>query len=168
MSQMYNFVSTVVIFATLPYVLNINLCDCCFMILTFQLMVEVCQEQSEDIRQSDMGHQQVRFDNITFEDFALHFIAIDHVIWIERRNFSKKGSIDSFLVSGSSGQAGAVDEDYFQSAFENVKKVTIFSGRSLEDEINKIHSVLNNSQADWKLRVDNLMMVRSLLVAGAG
>ena len=61
-----------------------------------------------------------------------------------------------------------MDEDYFQSAYENVKKVTIFSGRSLEDEMSKIHTVLNNSQADWKLRVDNLMMVRSLFVAGAG
>ena len=61
-----------------------------------------------------------------------------------------------------------MDEDYFQSAFENVKKVTIFSGRSLEDEISKVYTVLNNSQADWKLRVDNLMMVRSLMVAGAG
>jgi len=70
--------------------------------------------------------------------------------------------------STGSGQAGAVDEDYFQSAFENVKKVTIFSGRSLEDEISKVYTVLNNSQADWKLRVDNLMMVRSLMVAGAG
>merc|ERR1719474_466227 len=70
--------------------------------------------------------------------------------------------------SGSSAAAGAVDEDYFQSAFENVKKVTIFSGRSLEDEISKVYTVLNNSQADWKLRVDNLMMVRSLMVAGAG
>ena len=37
----------------------------------------------------------------------------------------------------------------------------------MEDEFSKIHTVLNNSQADWKLRVDNLMMVRSLLVAGA-
>ena len=60
-----------------------------------------------------------------------------------------------------------MDEEYFQAAYENVKKVTIFSGRSLEDEMTKIHSVLNNSSADWKLQVDNLMMVRSLLVAGA-
>merc|ERR1719232_415536 len=66
------------------------------------------------------------------------------------------------------GKAGAVDEDDFQAAFENVKKVTIFSGRSLEDEVSKIHSVLNNSNHDnWKQRMENLSMVRSLLVAGA-
>ena len=61
-----------------------------------------------------------------------------------------------------------MDEDDFQAAFENVKKVTIFSGRSLEDEVSKIHSVLNNSTHDnWKQRMENLSMVRSLLVAGA-
>ena len=48
-----------------------------------------------------------------------------------------------------------------------MKKVTIFSGRALEDELSKIHTVLNNSQADWKQRVENLSMVRALLVAGA-
>ena len=47
-----------------------------------------------------------------------------------------------------------------------MKKVTIFSGRALEDELSKIHTVLNNSQADWKQRVENLSMVRALLVAG--
>ena len=61
-----------------------------------------------------------------------------------------------------------MDEDDFHAAFENVKKVTIFSGRSLEDEVSKIHSVLNNSTHDnWKLRMENLSMVRSLIVAGA-
>ena len=64
------------------------------------------------------------------------------------------------------GSAGAVDEDSFLEAFENVKKVTIFSGRALEDELSKIHTVLNNSQADWKQRVENLSLVRALLVAG--
>merc|ERR1719270_3314698 len=67
----------------------------------------------------------------------------------------------------AAGSAGAVDEDSFLEAFENVKKVTIFSGRALEDELSKIHTVLNNSQADWKQRVENLSMARALLKAGA-
>ena len=61
-----------------------------------------------------------------------------------------------------------MDEESFLEAFENVKKVTIFSGRALEDELSKIHTVLNNSQADWKQRVENLSMVRALLKAGLG
>ena len=60
-----------------------------------------------------------------------------------------------------------MDEDSFLEAYTNVKKVTIFSGRALEDELSKIHTVLNNSQADWKQRVENLSMFRALLVAGA-
>jgi len=70
--------------------------------------------------------------------------------------------------STSGGQAGAVDEDSFIQAFEDVKKVTIFSGRGLEDELNKIHHTLANQPAEWKLRIEALSRVRSLVIAGAG
>ena len=49
-----------------------------------------------------------------------------------------------------------------------MKKVTIFSGRALEEELNKIHTVLNNDKADWKQRMEALSMVRAWIVAGAG
>jgi len=65
------------------------------------------------------------------------------------------------------GQAGAVDEDSFLAAFEDVKKVTIFSGRALEEELSKIHTVLNNDKADWKQRIEALSMIRAWIVAGA-
>jgi len=70
--------------------------------------------------------------------------------------------------SSGGGQAGAVDEESFLAAFEDVKKVTIFSGRALEEELNKIHTVLNNDKADWKQRMEALSMVRAWIVAGAG
>eukprot|EP00092_Neocalanus_flemingeri_P004447 GFUD01004782.1.p1 GENE.GFUD01004782.1~~GFUD01004782.1.p1 ORF type:complete len:1502 (+),score=448.94 GFUD01004782.1:193-4698(+) len=70
--------------------------------------------------------------------------------------------------SSGAGQAGAVDEDSFLAAYEDVKKVTIFSGRSLEEELNKIHTVLNNDKADWKQRIESLSMFRAWIVAGAG
>ena len=54
------------------------------------------------------------------------------------------------------------------AAFEDVKKVTIFSGRALEEELNKIHGVLNNDKTDWKQRIEQLSMVRAWIVAGAG
>lgn len=69
--------------------------------------------------------------------------------------------------SGGAG-AGAVDEESFLAAFEDVKKVTIFSGRALEEELNKIHAVLNNDKTDWKQRIEQLSMVRAWIVAGAG
>jgi len=70
--------------------------------------------------------------------------------------------------SSGGGQAGAVDEESFLAAFEDVKKVTIFSGRALEEELNKIHTVLNNDKTDWKQRIESLSMVRAWIVAGAG
>ena len=69
-----------------------------------------------------------------------------------------------FMCNTLAGSAGAVDEDSFLEAFENVKKVTIFSGRALEDELSKIHTVLNNSQADWKQRVHEPLLKISLMI----
>ena len=63
--------------------------------------------------------------------------------------------------------AGAVDEDSFIQAFEDVKRVNIFSARALTDEINKIRETLSKSSNDWKVRIDALQMVRSLIIAGA-
>jgi len=72
--------------------------------------------------------------------------------------------------SGTGGAAGAVDEETFISSFEEVKKVTIFSGRGLEEELSKVHSTLSTTggSGDWKQRIEALQMVRSLLIAGAG
>jgi len=72
--------------------------------------------------------------------------------------------------SGTGGAAGAVDEESFISSFEDCKKVTIFSGRGLEEELSKVHATLSTTggSGDWKQRIEALAMVRSLLIAGAG
>lgn len=69
---------------------------------------------------------------------------------------------------GSGGQAGAVDEDSFMRAFEDVKRVNVFNGRSLNEELAKCRDTLSKSSNDWKVRVEALQTLRSLLVAGAG
>ena len=53
------------------------------------------------------------------------------------------------------------------AAFEDVKRVNIYSGRALSDEIGKIRETLSKSSNDWKIRIDALQMLRSLLLAGA-
>ena len=73
---------------------------------------------------------------------------------------------NAHCVSGG-GQAGAVDEESFMQAFEEVKKVSIFNQRSLQDELNKIRDTLAKTSNDWKVRIDALQMMRSLLIAGA-
>lgn len=63
--------------------------------------------------------------------------------------------------------AGAVDEDDFIRAFEEVPVVQIFSNRDLEESINKIREVLSDDKHDWEQRVTALKKVRSLIMGGA-
>ncbi|KAG2459358.1 CLAP1 protein, partial [Polypterus senegalus] len=89
--------------------------------------------------------------------------------------------------------AGAVDEEDFIKAFDDVPAVQIYSYRELEDSMNKIREILSDDKHDWEQRVlavrmaaeinehvngalglkrshgtcDLLKKVRSLLIAGA-
>ncbi|XP_042587609.1 CLIP-associating protein 1a isoform X20 [Cyprinus carpio] len=63
--------------------------------------------------------------------------------------------------------AGAVDEEDFIKAFEDVPAVQIYSSKDLEDSLNKIREVLSDDKQDWEHRVTALKKVRSLLLAGA-
>uniref|UniRef100_A0A8C2GVV8 Cytoplasmic linker associated protein 1a n=1 Tax=Cyprinus carpio TaxID=7962 RepID=A0A8C2GVV8_CYPCA len=77
-----------------------------------------------------------------------------------RRPSSASGSRDSV-------SAGAVDEEDFIKAFEDVPAVQIYSSKDLEDSLNKIREVLSDDKQDWEHRVTALKKVRSLLLAGA-
>ncbi|XP_071063093.1 CLIP-associating protein 1a isoform X4 [Pseudochaenichthys georgianus] len=63
--------------------------------------------------------------------------------------------------------AGAVDEDDFSKAYEDVPSIQIYSNRELEDHLAKIREVLSDDKHDWEHRVVALKKVRSLLMAGA-
>nr|XP_054751296.1 CLIP-associating protein 2-like isoform X4 [Lytechinus pictus] len=67
--------------------------------------------------------------------------------------------------TGSS--SGAVDENYFQAAYEDVPSVSIFTTKQLEDDLSKISTILNNDKADWELRVTALKKLRAFIIAGA-
>uniref|UniRef100_A0A672MJ21 CLIP-associating protein 1-like n=1 Tax=Sinocyclocheilus grahami TaxID=75366 RepID=A0A672MJ21_SINGR len=77
-----------------------------------------------------------------------------------RRPSSASGSRDSV-------SAGAVDEEDFIKAFEDVPAVQIYSSKELEDSLNKIREVLSDDKQDWEHRVTALKKVRSLVLAGA-
>ncbi|XP_030628907.1 CLIP-associating protein 1-like isoform X1 [Chanos chanos] len=81
------------------------------------------------------------------------------------RRPSSASSTKSTGKEGSS--AGAVDEEDFIRAFEDVPAIQIYSSRELEDSLNKIREVLSDDKQDWELRVAALKKVRSLLLAGA-
>ncbi|XP_039674995.1 CLIP-associating protein 1a isoform X26 [Perca fluviatilis] len=63
--------------------------------------------------------------------------------------------------------AGALDEEDFIKAFEDVPSVQIYSNRELEDQLTKIREVLSDDKHDWEHRVLALKKVRSLILAGA-
>uniref|UniRef100_A0A8C6XWM0 Cytoplasmic linker associated protein 1 n=1 Tax=Naja naja TaxID=35670 RepID=A0A8C6XWM0_NAJNA len=49
--------------------------------------------------------------------------------------------------------AGAVDEEDFIKAFEDVPTVQIYSSRDFEESINKIREILSDDKHDWEQRV---------------
>uniref|UniRef100_A0A8C5DID1 TOG domain-containing protein n=1 Tax=Gouania willdenowi TaxID=441366 RepID=A0A8C5DID1_GOUWI len=63
--------------------------------------------------------------------------------------------------------AGAVDEEDFIKAFEDVPSVQIYSNRELEEQLTKVREVLSDDKHDWEHRVVALKKVRSLVLAGA-
>ncbi|KAF5905136.1 CLIP-associating protein 1-A-like isoform X3, partial [Clarias magur] len=63
--------------------------------------------------------------------------------------------------------AGAVDEEDFIRAFEDVPTIQIYSSRELEESMNKIREILSDEKQDWEHRVVALKKMRSLLLAGA-
>ncbi len=45
------------------------------------------------------------------------------------------------------------------TAFEDVKRVSIFNGRAITDEVGKIKDTLSKSSNDWKVRIDTHFVV---------
>uniref|UniRef100_A0A3Q2WPS5 Cytoplasmic linker associated protein 1 n=1 Tax=Haplochromis burtoni TaxID=8153 RepID=A0A3Q2WPS5_HAPBU len=72
-----------------------------------------------------------------------------------------------FSAGRDGSSAGAVDEEDFIQAFEDVPTVQIYSNREVEEAMTKIRDVLSDDKRDWELRVAALKKVRSLLLAGA-
>ncbi|XP_040296752.1 CLIP-associating protein 1 isoform X1 [Bufo bufo] len=73
----------------------------------------------------------------------------------------------STKTAGPKEGAGAIDEEDFVRAFEDVPTVQIYSARDLEEQINKIREILSDDKHDWEQRITALKKIRSLLLAGA-
>uniref|UniRef100_A0A8C1RNG1 Cytoplasmic linker associated protein 1 n=1 Tax=Cyprinus carpio TaxID=7962 RepID=A0A8C1RNG1_CYPCA len=120
-------------------------------------LVEIYRHVGERVR-VDLGKKglpQSRL-NVIFSRF-------DEVQRSGNMILSSGESVLLYLISG----AGAVDEEDFIRAFEDVPAVQIYSARELEDSMNKIREILSDDKHDWEQRVAALKKVRSLLLAGA-
>lgn len=55
-----------------------------------------------------------------------------------------------------SGQAGAVDEETFLTAFEDVPSVNLFSAKDLEEQMKIIRENVGDDKKDWKQRTESV------------
>ncbi|XP_035988472.1 CLIP-associating protein 1a isoform X19 [Fundulus heteroclitus] len=79
----------------------------------------------------------------------------------------RPSSASSAKSTGKEAGAGAVDEEDFIKAFEDVPSVQIYSNREMEEQLTKTREVLSDDKHDWEHRVVALKKVRSLILAGA-
>ncbi|KAM6934632.1 LOW QUALITY PROTEIN: CLIP-associating protein 1a [Xenentodon cancila] len=79
----------------------------------------------------------------------------------------RPSSASSTKTTGKEAGAGAVDEDDFIKAFEDVPSVQIYSNRELEDQLTKVREVLSDDKHDWEHRCCCAKKSRSLMMAGA-
>ncbi|XP_034549553.1 CLIP-associating protein 1a isoform X6 [Notolabrus celidotus] len=79
----------------------------------------------------------------------------------------RPSSATSAKPSAKEAAAGAVDEEDFMKAFEDVPSIQIYSNREFEDQFSKVREVLSDDKHDWEHRVVALKKVRSLMMAGA-
>ncbi|XP_069576464.1 CLIP-associating protein 1-B-like isoform X21 [Brachyistius frenatus] len=86
---------------------------------------------------------------------------------VSMASFRRPAASSSKSAGRDGSSAGAVDEEDFIQAFEDVPTVQIFSNREVEEAMTKIRDVLSDEKRDWELRVAALKKVRSLLLAGA-
>ncbi|XP_039306083.1 CLIP-associating protein 2 isoform X7 [Solenopsis invicta] len=68
--------------------------------------------------------------------------------------------------SSALAQAGAIDEECFIAAFEDVPPVNIFSAKDLEEHMKIIKDTVGDDKKDWKQRIDSLKKLRAIIVAG--
>ncbi|XP_076390265.1 CLIP-associating protein isoform X11 [Megachile rotundata] len=63
-------------------------------------------------------------------------------------------------------QAGAVDEETFHTAFEDVPPVNLFSAKDLEEQMKAIKDNVGDDKKDWKQRTENMKKLRAIVKAG--
>lgn len=58
-----------------------------------------------------------------------------------------------------SGQAGAIDEESFLNAFEDVPSVKLFSSKDLEEQMKTIKDTVGDDKKDWKQRNESVSLL---------
>ncbi|XP_015439236.1 PREDICTED: CLIP-associating protein 1-A isoform X3 [Dufourea novaeangliae] len=69
-------------------------------------------------------------------------------------------------VKSATGQAGAVDEETFLTAFEDVPSINLFSAKDLEEQMKTVRDSIGDDKKDWKQRTESMKKLRSIIIAG--
>ncbi|XP_076756298.1 CLIP-associating protein isoform X2 [Xylocopa sonorina] len=69
-------------------------------------------------------------------------------------------------ITPKPGQAGAVDEETFLTAFEDVPSVNLYSPKDLEEQMKVIRDNVGDDKKDWKQRTDSMKKLRAIIIAG--
>ncbi|XP_017761573.1 PREDICTED: CLIP-associating protein 1-A isoform X4 [Eufriesea mexicana] len=78
----------------------------------------------------------------------------------------KRGQFGPAKASSSAlGQAGAVDEETFLTAFEDVPSVNLFSAKDLEEQMKNIKDNVGDDKKDWKQRTESMKKLRAIIIA---
>lgn len=64
-------------------------------------------------------------------------------------------------------QAGAVSQEVFEAAFEQVPQLTVLLQRDIDELFKVINNTIGDKKMDWEKRVDALKKLRALLINNA-
>ncbi|XP_014477153.1 PREDICTED: CLIP-associating protein 1 isoform X2 [Dinoponera quadriceps] len=78
----------------------------------------------------------------------------------------KRGQFGPAKTLSTLAQAGAVDEECFITAFEDVPTVTLYSAKDLEEQMKIIKDTVGDDKKDWKQRMDSMKKLRAIVLAG--
>ncbi|XP_063716429.1 CLIP-associating protein 2-like isoform X6 [Symsagittifera roscoffensis] len=68
-------------------------------------------------------------------------------------------------MPASSSNTGAVTANDFQKMFDDIKPASVYSARSLDEDLTKVKEVLENMDNDWSVRVKELKRLCAIMKA---
>lgn len=84
---------------------------------------------------------------------------------IPTSKLSRTGCLRKTPAASGRGAAGAVDEDYFQKAFEDVPSVPLMSHKEIDDIMGRIKDNIC-MQDYWEKRVEAMKKLRAVIISG--
>lgn len=89
-----------------------------------------------------------------------HIVLRNDHYFFRGRVYFRIGANTKKTVITCPAQAGAIDEECFIAAFEDVPPVNIFSAKDLEEHMKIIKDTVGDDKKDWKQRIDSVCIAK--------